>query len=73
MLKVSKMKSIVRFLAVPSILSFAKSILWSEFLEEVGNVCVFTFFGAGVVFVHSSTFIRDLFFTFFTVLDFTFY
>ena len=43
------------------------------FVEEVGNVCVFTFFGAGVVFVHSSTFIRDLFFTFFTVLDFTFY
>ena len=31
LIKVSKMKSLVRSLAVPSILGFAKSILWSEF------------------------------------------
>ena len=31
MLKDSKMNSLVQFLAVPSILGFAKSILWSKF------------------------------------------
>ena len=50
--KVSKMKSLDRFLAVVSILGLAKSIIWSEFSKRwVNNVRVFTFLGAGIVFV----------------------